>query len=64
MTMNKGITRMMSQLENERKKNMVELDAQKKIFADKIRKMKKSDIVEIPKKMTLWQKIKILILGS
>lgn len=64
MTMNRGISTMLSQLEKERKKDMVELDAQKKIFADKIKKMKKSDIVQVPKKMTLWQKIKILILGN
>ena len=50
-------------LNKEQKKDKVELEINKKKFIQEIKKLKKEDIIKVPKKPSLWQKIKIMILG-
>lgn len=51
-------------LESEKSKDDKELQREKMIFAQQIKKLKKEDLFPKPKKLTLWEKIKILILGN
>lgn len=50
-------------LNKEQQKDKVELEINKKKFIQEIKKIKKEDIIKVPKKPSLWQKIKIMILG-
>lgn len=50
-------------LNREQQKDKVELEINKKKFIQEIKKIKKEDIIKVPKKPSLWQKIKIMILG-
>lgn len=56
--------RILNWLESEQKKDKKELEAQKKIFAEQVKKLKKEDMFKKPKKLTLWQKLKLIILGT
>lgn len=49
-------------LNNEKKKDSVEVEKIKKDFANQMRTMKKEDLFKKPKK-TLWMRIKKLIWG-
>ena len=51
-------------LESEKLKDNREIENTKKKYIDELRKIKKEELFTIPKKLTLWQKIKILILGN
>jgi hypothetical protein len=51
-------------LNSEKNKDNRELEREKKILIQQIKKFKKEDFFPKPKKLTLWQKIKILILGT
>lgn len=51
-------------LNSEKKKDQVELDREKNKLIQDLKKLKKGDLFPEPIKLTLWQKIKILILGS
>ena len=51
-------------LEREKVKDQMTLDLEKELFAKNIKKMSKNDFFPKPKKLTLWQKIKIMILGN
>lgn len=51
-------------LEREKARDKKGLEIEKEQFAQKIKKMKKEDFFPKEKKLTLWQKIKILILGK
>ena len=51
-------------LESEKLKDNREIENTKKKYNDELRKIKKEELFVIPKKLTLWQKIKILILGN
>lgn len=51
-------------LESERLKDQKELQNQKKKLANEFSKLKKEDIFPKPKKLTLWKKIKIILLGQ
>lgn len=55
--------KILSWLENEKKKDANELKNEKKKLINEIRKFQKHELIPIPKKLTLWQKIKIMILG-
>jgi hypothetical protein len=46
------------------KKDKIELDNEKKLFIEQVKKMKKEDLFHKPKKITLWQKIRIILLGN
>lgn len=50
-------------LDGEKTKDKNDLEIEKRKFIEQIRKNKKEDLFQIPKKNTLWQKIRIMILG-
>ena len=50
-------------LTSEKDKDSRSLEVNKKKLIQEIKKYKKTDLIPIPKKLTIWQKIKILILG-
>lgn len=53
-------------LETQMKKDEQELEREKKEFINNLKKLKKEDIlpkIEEPKKLTLWQKIKRVLMG-
>lgn len=58
---NQRILRMM---ESEERKNQTQVEQLKKFYIEEITKMKKEELFPKPKKLTLWKKIKILILGN
>ena len=51
-------------LNSEKTKDNRQLEKEKEIFIKQIRKLNKEDIFPKRKKITLWQKIKIIILGN
>jgi len=51
-------------LESEKLKDNREIENTKRKYIEEIRNIKKEELFTIPKKLTLWQKIKILILGN
>lgn len=51
-------------LNSEKGKDRKSLEIDKKKFIQEIKKYKKTDLIPIPKKLTLWEKIKIMILGQ
>ena len=51
-------------LNSEKLKDQRELDNNKKKLINDIKKIKKEEIFPKPKKLTLWQKIKIIVLGK
>jgi len=50
-------------LNNEKNKDKVTLVNSKKKMIEEIKKLKKEDLIKLPPKMSLWKKIKIMILG-
>lgn len=56
--------KMLNWLENEKNKDRLELLREKNKFIQEIKKNKKEDFFKPTKKLTLWQKIKIMILGN
>jgi hypothetical protein len=48
-------------LKNEIEKDVVELEKEKLQFINQIKNFKKDEIVEKPKKLSLWQKIKLVL---
>lgn len=54
----------LSWLESEKLKDSKEIENTKRKYIEEIRGIKKEELFQKPKKLTLWQKIKILILGS
>lgn len=48
-------------LKNEIEKDVVELEKEKLQFINQIKNFKKEEIVEKPKKLSLWQKIKLVL---
>jgi len=55
---------MLNWLENEKKKDDLEEKSYKNKILKEIKQYKKEELFAIPKKLTLWQKIKILVLGN
>jgi len=51
-------------LNSEKKKDQVELDRERIKLIKELKKLNKEDLFPEPIKLTIWQKIKILILGS
>ncbi len=51
-------------LTSEKNKDQKELEKEKKIFIREIKKLNKNDMFPKPKKLSLWQRIKITILGN
>lgn len=63
MIMTQENQKILNWLNKEQLKDKVELEINKKKFIQEIKKIKKEDIIKVPKKPSLWQKIKIMILG-
>jgi hypothetical protein len=51
-------------LNSEKRKDQVELEGEKNRLIQDLKNLKKGDLFPEPIKLTLWQKLKILILGS
>lgn len=51
-------------LNSEKNKDSRELQKEKEKLIKQIKKLNKEDLFPKPKKLTLWQKLKILILGT
>jgi hypothetical protein len=62
LTMSK--TNRLNWLESEKLKDTKDIENTKRKYIEEIRGIKKEELFRVPKKLTLWQKIKILILGS
>jgi hypothetical protein len=62
--MSQRTEKILNWLTSEKNKDERELEREKKLFIQQIKKIKKDDLFPKPKKLTLWQKIKILILGT
>lgn len=56
--------RILRMMESEERKNQIQVEQLKKSYIEEITKMKKEELFPKPKKLTLWKKIKILILGN
>lgn len=56
--------RILRMMESEERKNQTQVEQLKKSYIEEITKMKKEELFPKPKKLTLWKKIKILILGN
>jgi hypothetical protein len=64
MSQAKQNQRMINWLESEKRKDQRELELQKKLLVQQITKINKKDIFPEPKKISLWQKLKVMILGT
>jgi hypothetical protein len=51
-------------VESEERKDSQQVEKIKQSYIKEISKIKKEDMFPIPKKISLWKKIKILLLGS
>lgn len=56
--------RMLNWLENEKKRDDLEEKSYKNKIVREIKQFKKEEFFPVPKELTLWQKIKILVLGN
>jgi hypothetical protein len=51
-------------LESEKLKDSKDIENVKRKYIQEIKGLKKEEMFQEPKKLTLWQKIKILVLGN
>lgn len=51
-------------LESEKQKDSKEIELVKKRYINEIKGLTKGELFPIPKKLTLWQRIKITLLGN
>jgi hypothetical protein len=51
-------------LESEKLKDTKDIENTKRKYIEEIRGIKKEELFKVPKKLTLWQRIKILIMGN
>jgi hypothetical protein len=51
-------------LESEKSKDSREIENTKRKYIQEIKGIKKEELFPLPKKLTLWQRIKILVLGN
>lgn len=56
--------KMLNWLESEKNKDKLEIEQSKQKYIKEIKGIKKEEMFPKPKKLTLWQRIKILILGN
>lgn len=56
--------KMLNWLESEKNKDKLEIEQSKQKYIKEIRGINKEEMFPKPKKLTLWQRIKILILGN
>ena len=64
METDKEIQKQLESLKLLRNKLYQDLDKQKEDFAMMFKQTKKEDLFPKPKKLTLWQKIKVILLGK
>jgi hypothetical protein len=50
--------------QSEERKDATQVEQIKQSYIREIKKLKKEELFTLPKKLTLWQKIKILLLGN
>lgn len=50
--------------QSEERKDATQVEQIKQSYIREIKKIKKEEMFPLPKKLTLWQKIKILLLGN
>jgi hypothetical protein len=55
--------RILNWLENEKRKDESEINSYKKKLISEIKDLNKTDLFSEKKKLSLWQKIKVMILG-
>ncbi len=58
------LMRALKMVESEERKDAQQVEKIKQSYIKEISKIKKEDMFPIPKKISLWKKIKILLLGS
>lgn len=63
MEQNQTTQRLLNWLDKEKIKDQVQVDANKKKLIEEIRKFKKDDLIDVPKKLSIWKRIRIMILG-
>jgi len=54
----------LKKLQSEERKDSRQVEKIKQSYINEISKIKKEDMFPMPKKLSLWKKIKILILGN
>ena len=63
MEENQKTQQLLNWLSKEKAKDEIQVDIQKKKYINEIRKYKKEDLFLTEPKLSLWKKIKIMILG-
>jgi ribosomal protein L11 len=58
------LQRAMKMVESEERKDSQQVERIKQSYIKEISKIKKEDMFPVPKKISLWKKIKILLLGN
>jgi hypothetical protein len=58
------LMRALKMVESEERKDAQQVEKIKQSYIKEISKIKKEDMFPIPKKISLWKKIKILLLGN
>jgi hypothetical protein len=62
--MGKKVSKELEKLNKEKVKDFIELESEKEKFIKEITKYKKEDIIpKPPKKLTLWERIKKVLMG-
>lgn len=62
--MSQRTEKILNWLNSEKNKDKLQLEKEKELLIKQIKKLSKEDFFPKPKKLTLWQKIKILISGT
>lgn len=62
--MSQRTEKILNWLNSEKNKDKRQLEKEKELLIKQIKKLNKEDFFPKPKKLTLWQKIKILISGT
>jgi ribosomal protein L11 len=58
------IQKELKKLQSEERKDSKQVDKIKEAYIKEITSIKKEDLFPVPKKISLWKKIKILLLGN
>lgn len=56
--------RMMKMIESEERKDSNQVEKIKQSYIEEISKIKKEEMFPLPKKISLWTKLKLLLLGN
>ena len=56
--------RLLRMIESEERKDSQQVEKIKQSYIKEIKKIKKEEMFPVPKKISLWKRIKILLLGS